>query len=276
MSAHSVHDKAKVGFGTGTNELYDRARPTYPAPSLDFMRAKLTGSGPYNIIEIGSGTGLFTRTLLAHPQWQDCIGNIHAVEPSEGMRNTFQAKTQDDRVTTHEGTFTETGEQDGWADAVVIAQAFHWAHPNYEASMKEISRVLKPQGTAFFIWNLEDRESAQWVAKVRDQYEQYEENTPQFRLNHWEVTFQTPGYISSFHAPERSTTAWVVPTTKAGVQDRVLSKSYITLLSDEQKKKLCEEIEKVVEQEDKTWIDESSGVFAYPYKTTVISMKKLL
>jgi Methyltransferase domain len=121
---------------------------------------------------VGSGTGLFTRTLLAHPQWQDCIASIHAVEPSEGMRRTFGDKTRDDRVSCHDGTFTETGEQDGWADAVIIAQvgsfsmeyissyalqAFHWAHPHYDATMKEIARVLKPRGTAFFIWNMEDR-----------------------------------------------------------------------------------------------------------------------
>jgi hypothetical protein len=71
---------------------------------------------------IGSGTGLFTRTLLAHPQWQDCVESIHAVEPSEGMRRTFGDKTRDDRVSCHEGTFTETGEEGGWADAVIIAQ----------------------------------------------------------------------------------------------------------------------------------------------------------
>jgi hypothetical protein len=29
-----------------------RARPQYPAPSLSFIRAKLPGSGPFNIIEL--------------------------------------------------------------------------------------------------------------------------------------------------------------------------------------------------------------------------------
>jgi len=57
--------------------------------------------------------------------------------------------------------------------------------------------------------------------------------------------------------------------------DRVLSKSYITALSEEEKEKLCAEIEAVLEEEENKWIDESNGVFEYPYKTTVISMKKL-
>jgi len=113
------------------------------------------------------------------------------------------------------------------------------------------------------------------VAKVRELYESHEGGTPQFRLNWWEEAFNTPSYISSFYAPERFFAEWVIPTTKQGVEDRVLSKSYITTLSDEEKKKLCVEIEEVLEKEDKSWIDQSSGIFHYPYKTTVIAMKKL-
>jgi hypothetical protein len=70
-------------------------------------------------------------------------------------------------------------------------------------------------------------------------------------------------------------TEWVIPTTTKGVQDRVLSKSYITILSEEDKGRLCMEIEALLEEENKVWIDESSGIFQYPYKTTVISMTKL-
>ena len=35
-------------------------------------------------------------------------------------------------------------------------QAFHWC-PDYEKAAQEFARVLKPQGTLAFIWNLEDR-----------------------------------------------------------------------------------------------------------------------
>ncbi|CAG8738348.1 11030_t:CDS:2, partial [Acaulospora colombiana] len=152
----TVHETAKLGFGSGTNELYDRARPTYPPPALNFIRSKLEGKGPFDIIEVASGTGLFTRTLLAHPEWQDSIGSLRAVEPSEGMRTTFASKTDDSRISLKDGTFISTGEESESADAVMIAQAFHWAHPAYDETMKEIARILKPNGTAFFIWNLED------------------------------------------------------------------------------------------------------------------------
>jgi hypothetical protein len=114
-----------------------------------------------------------------------------------------------------------------------------------------------------------------WVAAVRDYYEAYEKGTPQFRLNLWEATFQTPSYVSAFHAPERFTTEWVLPTTKSAVQDRVLSKSYITMISEEEKEVLKRNIDEALEKEEQVWIDRSSGVFEYPYKTTVVSMTKL-
>jgi hypothetical protein len=65
-----VHDTAKVGFGSGTNELYDRyassslypsiyadrfrARLTYPAAALSFMRSRLPENEKFNIVEYES------------------------------------------------------------------------------------------------------------------------------------------------------------------------------------------------------------------------------
>lgn len=38
------------------------------------------------------------------------------------MRQVFQQKVSDKRVTLSNGTFQETGELDNWADIVVVAQ----------------------------------------------------------------------------------------------------------------------------------------------------------
>ena len=50
------------------------------------------------------------------------MGQLKAIEPSEGMRNTFSKTVKDDRVTVAEGSFDKTGINDGWADIVIIAQ----------------------------------------------------------------------------------------------------------------------------------------------------------
>ena len=44
------------------------------------------------------------------------------MEPSEGLRSTFQEAIKDSRVTLADGTFDQTGVEDGWADVIVIAQ----------------------------------------------------------------------------------------------------------------------------------------------------------
>lgn len=71
---------------------------------------------------IGSGTGIFTRALLAHPEWSSSLGQLKAFEPSQGMRDIFAKSIEDERVTTLEGTFDHASVEDGWADLVVIAQ----------------------------------------------------------------------------------------------------------------------------------------------------------
>jgi hypothetical protein len=76
----------------------------------------------YTRDRIGSGTGIFTRALLGHPEWASSIEALKAVEPSEGMREVFCKSIEDVRVTVSEGTFDNTGVENGWADLVVVAQ----------------------------------------------------------------------------------------------------------------------------------------------------------
>ena len=71
---------------------------------------------------IGSGTGIFTRALLAHPTFGPAIKELRAVEPSAGMRDKFSESISDGRLSVSEGTFDHTGAKDGWADLVVVAQ----------------------------------------------------------------------------------------------------------------------------------------------------------
>jgi hypothetical protein len=118
------------------------------------------------------------------------------------------------------------------------------------------------------------RETVKWVADVRDLYEAYEKDTPQFRRNLWEAAFMTPSYITSFETPERFSTDWVVPATNKSVQDRVISKSYIAVLPSKEQEELRKNVDTVLDTHEKVWIDQPSGIFEYPYRTTVIAMKK--
>ncbi|GBE87611.1 hypothetical protein SCP_1102880 [Sparassis crispa] len=119
---HPVHNIAKVSFGMGTNELYDRAQPSYQPATLSHIHNALSASASLNTVEIGAGTGIFTRALLAHPDWSHSVNQLHAIELSEGMRDVFTNFVHDPRVSITKGTFDSTGVNDGWADHVIIAQ----------------------------------------------------------------------------------------------------------------------------------------------------------
>lgn len=143
-----------------------RARPSYPAESLQYIQSSLSPNAKsrpegLNIIELGSGTGLFSRILLSPPSDAYPRFNIHslyAVEPSEGMRSqwtkkydesvqqgSFDPRSVKGEVRTLNGGFTdlsglkerlrEKGEEREWADLVIMAQAWHWAHPDYDAAI---------------------------------------------------------------------------------------------------------------------------------------------
>lgn len=68
---------------------------------------------------------MFTRALLAHPEWETSVKELKAQEPSSGMREAFTKNTVDSRVSITDGTFDTTGIEDGWADIVIIAQVRH-------------------------------------------------------------------------------------------------------------------------------------------------------
>lgn len=72
------------------------------------------------------------------------------------MRDFWTKCVQDTRCTIVNGTFDNTGVEDGWADLIFIAQAFHWCL-DYGKAFTEFDRTLNKDGAAVFIWNLADR-----------------------------------------------------------------------------------------------------------------------
>ncbi|KAJ7343462.1 S-adenosyl-L-methionine-dependent methyltransferase [Mycena albidolilacea] len=271
----TVHSIAQTGFNTA-NELYDRARPSYQPLALSHIRAAVETAPPINVVEIGAGSGIFTRAFLAHPEWTSAFKELKAFEPSEGMRQVFSKTVSDeqDRVSIAYGTFQETDVEDGWADLVVIAQAFHWC-PDYGRASEEFGRILKPGGVLAFIWNLEDRGAAKWVAQVRDRIEQYEQGSPQYRLGLWRRAFDTAEYQKVFEPPQERTWSAPLSTSLDIVVDRACTKSYMAILPDDEIKLVRKDLTAVVEKgEGKVWIDESEGVFEYPYKTDVVIARR--
>ncbi|KAJ7705358.1 S-adenosyl-L-methionine-dependent methyltransferase [Mycena rosella] len=271
--AASVDPIAQVGFAKGTNELYNKARPEYQPEALSHLRRAIASSGPLNVLEIGAGTGLFTRSLLAHPEWA-AVHALRAVEPSEGMREVFAKYTTDPRVVVSEGTFNATGVEDGWADLIVIAQAFHWCS-DYEGAAAEFARVSKSGAVLALIWNHEERCAVQWLKQFRERLKREEERAPRMASGHWRKLFITLPYTKCFNTPEEQIFRHDAAGTLDGVVSRALSLSRIVLLTDGEKEVFVKDVESIVQRgEGKVWIDEEKDVFVYPHRTQLIISKR--
>jgi len=53
-----------------------------------------------------------------------------------------------------------------------------------------------------------------------------------------------------------------------------LSKSYISALPEDGRKKVADTLRNILETGQKTWINEEEGVFEYPYGTTVVTVRR--
>jgi SAM-dependent methyltransferase len=167
-SARRTH-RAVRGFDRAA-AAYERGRPDYPASAVRHLGRAL-GIGPHRtVVELGSGTGKFTRALAR-------LGAARvAVEPTGGMRDVFARVVPD--VPVLDGTAEAIPLPERFADAVVCAQAFHWFRPR--PALREIRRVLRPGGGLGLVWNTRD-ESVRWSRRLSEIMEVHRGSVPVWR-----------------------------------------------------------------------------------------------
>jgi SAM-dependent methyltransferase len=119
-------------------EDYDAVRPDYPEELFDDLQS-LAGLGlGAQVLEIGCGTGLATRSLLDRG-WE-----VHAVEPGEDMARVARRRLQGRPLTIDTTTFEECDPAGSSFDLVFSATAFHWVDPSQRWS--KTSSVLAEGG----------------------------------------------------------------------------------------------------------------------------------
>ncbi|KAL0094429.1 S-adenosyl-L-methionine-dependent methyltransferase [Phycomyces blakesleeanus] len=229
-------------------------RPHYPDSLLEhFLQIVPTGS---NVVDLAAGTGIMTEPLVKAGY------RVTPVEPVEAMRQELERQVG---IPALEGTSWKIPVDDGSQDAVMVAQAFHW-FDDIE-TLREIHRVLKPGGVFALTWNMESKERSDWVTAIRRIYEVYDEAAPQYRKGHWKKVFETDEANQLFDLPLkhiRFTNDFEVPTSH--VFERVLTKSYIATLSDQQKQQLRRDIEAQLVPE-KGFVPNNDRMILYPHDT---------
>jgi SAM-dependent methyltransferase len=92
------------------------------------------------VVDLAAGTGKLTRPLLATG------AEVVAVEPVAEMRAALPPEAR-----AVDGTAEAMPLPTASADAVAVAQAFHWF--DGDAALREIHRVLRPGGALALVWN---------------------------------------------------------------------------------------------------------------------------
>jgi SAM-dependent methyltransferase len=226
-----VHATASRGFGADA-DTYARGRPDYPREVLDWLTGDLRLVGGSTALELGAGTGKFTKSLT------QTGADVIAVEPVAAMVARLAAEQPG--VRTVEASAQDLPLPDGSVDAVICAQSFHWfATPE---SLSEIRRVLKPGGTLGLIWNVRDQ-SIDWVAQLTRIMAPYEGDAPRYDHGEWRRVFPAPGF-----GPLRQKSVAHAHTGPASrvIVDRIASVSFIAALPPEQRQSVIDELHALI------------------------------
>jgi SAM-dependent methyltransferase len=144
---------------------YVASRPDYPAALFDWLQAEGVLRAGSRVADVGAGTGLLTRDLLARG------AQVLAVEPNEAMRGAC-----DRLLGTQPGYRSAPGRAealpvaDASLDLVSAAQAFHWF--DAAAARREFDRALAPGGAVALVWNdrLDDDPLTQATNRVFERF----------------------------------------------------------------------------------------------------------
>ena len=128
-------DDIRLSFNEAA-EIYDRARPSYPAALFDVM-FQMMPPAP-EIVEVGPGTGQATKDLLARG------ASVHAIEIGPAMAVRLRTNLPSDRLRVTVGDFEEVAVPLRGADAVFSATAYHWISRGAQTGRP--ASILRPSG----------------------------------------------------------------------------------------------------------------------------------
>jgi SAM-dependent methyltransferase len=238
----SIHPSAAIGFASAA-EVYERARPSYPQASIDWL-VEQTGLRPgRTVVDLGAGTGKLTRLLLPSG------ARVVAVEPIAEMRAYIEGAEVLD------GTAEVIPLRDGSVDVVTVAQAFHWF--DHERALPEIHRVLTEDGALVLVWNMRDLDDP-LQRGVEDLLQTVRDDVPGQILGAWRDPLDRsplfgPAVVGTFEYEQQFTTD--------DLCDRVASTSFVATLRPVDREELLVRIRALTHG--------LAEPFAFPYKTEV-------
>jgi SAM-dependent methyltransferase len=162
VAEHRDRERLRETFGT-VAELYDRARPEYPAAVFDDLAELALLEPGSRVLEIGPGTGKATVELVRRGY------AVTGIELSPELAEIARRNAPDAEV--------EVGDFESWEpreadyDAVVAFAAFHWVAP--ELRYTTPARLLRPGGALAVVHgsHVLPPDGDQFFAEVQEDYD---------------------------------------------------------------------------------------------------------
>ena len=259
---HYLHPAAQKGFSSAA-ELYQQARPDYPQDIVSWLKTELNVDQDSIVIDLGAGTGKFL------PYLKQITPHIIAVEPVSEMLEQLKIVHPD--VQTIQANSDKIPLKNASVDVVVCAQSFHW-FANAE-SLREIHRILKPQGHLGLIWNQRD-EQVGWVKAIAKLLAQYEGDTPRFHSDLWKNAFNSTEMQQCFDVPTLSMFNQLhTGLVEQVVSQRLLSTSFIAAMPSVLQVQMKQQFEKLVYDYTAKQAQDEIG---FPYRTYAYHYQKVV
>jgi SAM-dependent methyltransferase len=208
-----------LSFGA-VADTYDRYRPGPPAEAADW----LLPAGATDVLDLGAGTGGFTRRLVGRVK-----GQVVAAEPDARMRLVLARRSSGgvpvaaraERLPFAPASF----------DAVVVSSAWHWM--DAAVVVPEVARVLRPGGVLGVLWSGPDRR-VDWVADVLGRF-RAPSDAPGHEDHRHEVELPAG---APFGEPATTTLMWCIPMMRHELVGLAATYSQVIVLAPAERESL--------------------------------------
>ena len=223
---------------------YDAGRPGYPAAVFD----ALGGIDGRRVLDIGAGTGIATRDLMARG------ASVVAIDPGREVLRRASARTPDLCATVADGTRLPVRSRS--VDLVCFAQSWHWLEPATRDA--EVRRVLRQGGRWAGWWSHARADGEPWFDSYWSAIERACPGTVRTqRDTDWGATVDR----ETFHVGKKIVVPWSRTTSADGWMLDQASHSYVVALSEDARRALLDELRAIVVERFLT------GAVVVPYET---------